>query len=50
MSPLKLSQLVDGTRTESFALRALVEMVFAIVTGDGGAYLIAGRTRTRPLR
>ena len=47
---LKLSQLVDGTRAKSFALRALVKMIFALITGDGGTYLIAGRTRTRPLR
>jgi len=34
MCTLQLGQLIDGTRTMTFALRALMEVVFAIITGD----------------
>jgi len=37
MASLKFGEFVDRSRTKSFALGALVEMVLAVVAGDGGA-------------
>jgi hypothetical protein len=37
VAPLKLGELVDRPRAEALALGALVEMVLAVVAGDGRA-------------
>ena len=37
VAPLKLGELVDRPRAEALALGALVEMVLAVVAGDGWA-------------
>ena len=34
MCTLQLGQLIDRARTKTFALGALMEMVFAIIAGD----------------
>jgi hypothetical protein len=37
VATLELGELVDGARTESLALGALVKVVLAVVAGDGSA-------------
>lgn len=50
--PLQLRELVDGSRAEALAFGALVEVVFAVVAGDGTYFFFAATARrifTMPL-
>ena len=48
MLPLQLGEFVNGTRAETFTLRALVEVILTFVTGDGGLLRLGGDSRANP--
>jgi hypothetical protein len=43
--PLEFGELVDRSRAKALALGALVEVVLAVVAGDGGYFFLAATAR-----